>query len=59
MKQEREDERKEAIKSLPHPYAKEIDCCDHLIGYLNTLKVRAGLIVDSEQVARQLEAEQA
>ena len=56
-KQEREEERKEAIKSLPHPYQKELDCCEHLIGYLTSLKVRAGLIVDSEEAARQAQAQ--
>ena len=55
-KQEREEERKEAIKNLPHPYQKELDCCEHLVGYLNTLKMRAGLIIDNEEVARQAQA---
>jgi len=48
FKAEREEERMEAIKSLPHPYQKEIDCCDHLTSYLHTLKVRAGLVIDNE-----------
>ena len=48
IKQEREEERKAVLESLPHPYMKELECCDHLIGYLHSLKVRAGLIVDSE-----------
>ena len=30
----REAEKKALISSLPHPYAKEIDSCDHLIGYI-------------------------
>ena len=34
FKQEREEERNEAIKNMAHPYAKELDCCDHLIGYM-------------------------
>lgn len=51
-KLERENERKNAIKSLPHPYLKELDCCEHLIGYLNNQKVRAGLVIDNEAVAR-------
>ena len=41
------------IKNMPHPYAKELETCDHLISYLNTLKVRAGLIGDSEKAARE------
>ena len=53
---ERAEERNEAIKSLPHPFAKEIDCCEHLAGYLNALKQRAGLIVDNEAVARAAQA---
>lgn len=52
LKHERTEERKAAISSLPHPYHKELDCCDHLIGYMNSLKVRAGLIIDNEAVAR-------
>lgn len=56
-KQEREQEREDAIKSMPHPYAKEIDCCEHLIGYMTTLKMRAGLIVDNEEAARKAQAE--
>lgn len=55
-KLEREEERQEAIKSLPHPYQKELDCCEHLIGYLNALKVRAGLVIDNEAVARKAQA---
>ena len=38
---------------MPHPFAKELDCCDHLIGYLNNQKVRAGLVIDNEAAARQ------
>lgn len=38
---------------MPHPYQKELDCCEHLIGYLNSLKMRAGLIIDNEEAARQ------
>lgn len=56
-KMEREEERQDAIKSLPHPYQKELDCCEHLVSYLNTLKMRAGLIIDNEAVARQAQAQ--
>jgi hypothetical protein len=52
-KKEREDEKKAAISSLPHPYLKEIDCCEHLIGYLQAMKVKAGLTVDNEVAARE------
>ena len=45
-------EREQTIKNLPHPYLKELETCDHLISFLHTLKVRAGLEADSEQVAR-------
>ena len=54
---ERQEERDEQIKSLPHPFAKEIECCEHLVGYLNALKMRAGLIIDNEAVARQAQAD--
>ena len=53
LKQEREDARKAAIKSLPHPYQRELDCCEHLIGYITNQRVRYGQIVDNEQAARQ------
>lgn len=31
---------------MPHPYQKELDCCDHLTGYLRSLKEKAGLLVN-------------
>ena len=46
-------ERENTIKNMPHPYLKELDTCEHLIAFLHTLKVRAGLEADSEQVARE------
>ncbi len=52
-KKEREEEKQAVISSLPHPYIKEIDCCDHLIGYLQAMKVKAGLTVDNEVAARE------
>ena len=42
------------IKDMPHPYAKEIETCGHLINYCHQLKRKAGLEQDSEEVARQL-----
>jgi len=53
---ERQEETKAVINSLPHPYMKEIDCCDHLISYLNSMKVKMGLTVDNELAARQAQA---
>ena len=47
------EERKAALKNLPHPFAKELETCDHLIAFLHTLKIRAGLEGDSELVARE------
>lgn len=35
MAKEREEEKKAYINSLPHPYIKEIENCDHLVSYLN------------------------
>lgn len=48
-----QEERENYIKSLPHPYEKELDTCDHIVNYLNELKRKAGLILDSETVARE------
>lgn len=53
---EREEEKKALISSLPHPYAKEIETCDHLIGYINQQKVKLGLVVDNEAAARAAQA---
>jgi len=46
------EDRENLIKDLPHPYEKEIDTCDHLIGYITEIKRKAGLIQESEDVAR-------
>jgi hypothetical protein len=46
------EERENYIKSLPHPYEKELDTCDHIVGYLIDMKRKAGLLQDSEVVAR-------
>ena len=43
------------IKDLPHPYRKEIETCQHLINYCHQLKRKAGLELDSEEVAKQLQ----
>lgn len=56
IKQEREEERKLAIKALPHPFQKELDCCDHLTGYLNSLKEKAGLLVNDSLAAKEAQA---
>lgn len=47
------EERENYIKSLPHPYEKELDTCEHIINYINEIKRKAGLIQDSEVVARE------
>jgi len=39
---------------LPHPYKKEIETCDHLVNYCHQLKRKAGLEVDSEELARSM-----
>lgn len=39
-----QEERENYIKSLPHPYEKELDTCEHIINYLNELKRKAGLV---------------
>lgn len=38
------EERKQALLDRPNPYEKEIETCDHLIAYLNKLKVLTGLM---------------
>ena len=53
-----QEERDLRIKNLPHPYYKEIQACDSLVGFCNNLKVQFGLLKDSADVARQLEKEQ-
>lgn len=47
--------RAQQIKDLPHPYAKEIETCIHLLGYCHQLKRKAGLEVDSEALARTMQ----
>ena len=47
------EERENYIKSLPHPYEKELDTCEHIINYLHELKRKAGLVQEDEEVARQ------
>jgi len=37
---------------------KEIETCDSLVAYCISLKKKFGLILDSEEVARQLQEEQ-
>lgn len=46
------EERENFIKSLPHPFEKELDTCEHIVGYLIDMKRKAGLLQDSETVAR-------
>lgn len=50
-----EEERENYIKSLPHPYEKELGTCEHIINYLHEMKRKAGLIQDSEVVARDVQ----
>jgi chromosome segregation ATPase len=38
------EERKQALLDRPNPYEKEIETCDHLIAYMNKLKVLTGLV---------------
>lgn len=50
-----EEERENYIKSLPHPYEKELDTCEHIVMYLTEMKRKAGLLQDSEVVAQNLQ----
>ncbi len=46
------ERRAQQIKDLPHPYAKEIETCSSLVSYVHQLKRKAGLEIDSEDLAR-------
>lgn len=37
---------------MPHPYAKEIETCSSLVSYVHQLKRKAGLEMNSEDLAR-------
>lgn len=50
-----EEDRENYIKSLPHPYEKELETCEHIVNYLTELKRKAGLLQDSEVVAQNLQ----
>jgi len=52
MAKERDAEKQEFISSLPHPYIKEIEICEHLISFLTQQKVKMGLLITSEDAAR-------
>lgn len=43
-KAERIAARKQAMLDRPNPYLKEIETCEHLIGYCNKLKVLTGMV---------------
>lgn len=50
---ERVEEQKEAMLNRPNPFFKELEYVDHLVNYCHKLQVDAGLIKDSEVVARE------
>ena len=56
-KKEIDKERQAQIQNMPHPYMREIDMCDQLKVYCHNLKVKNGLVADSAQVAREVDAE--
>jgi hypothetical protein len=43
LKQERIEQRKQALLDRPNPYGREMEVCEHLIGYCNRLKVITGV----------------
>lgn len=55
-KKRRIEERKQALLDRPNPYEREIETCDHLIGYCNKLKLITGLV--QAPVDEQLKQEQ-
>lgn len=42
-KKERIEAKKQALLDRPNPYQREIETCEHLIGYCNRLKVITGI----------------
>lgn len=48
----------ETMKNLPHPYAKEMDICQHLLSRVHYLKRAVGLEEDSESAAKRLQQEE-
>ena len=54
QKKERIEARKQELLDRPNPYAREIETCEHLIGYCNRLKVISGLGVPApDEAAKQ------
>lgn len=48
------EERKQALLDRPNPYEREIETCDHLIAYMNKLKVLTGLMQpEADEQAKQ------
>ena len=57
-KQQRIEKKRIEIQNRPNPYQKEIDTCEHLIGYCTKLKAFHGLVPQtSEEVAKKTEQE--
>ena len=52
---ESEEIAQQQIKEWPHPFAKEIETCDHLSSYLHQMKRKAGLEVDEEVAAKEIQ----
>jgi len=46
------------IKNLPHPFAKEMDTCTHLLSRVHQLKRITGLEVDGDLAAKQFAQEE-
>lgn len=46
------------IKDLPHPFTREIETCKHLVNYCHQLKRKAGLEIDNDAAAKQLQQAQ-
>lgn len=55
LKKERIAQRKQEMLDRPNPYAREIETCEHLIGYCNRLKVISGLAQPTSDEAAKLE----
>lgn len=50
-------EMQDELANIENPMKDEIDTCTYLISVCNTLKIRSGLVEDSEKVAKELQEE--
>jgi len=56
-RQKRLGEMNDELANIENPMKDEIDTCTYLISVSNTLKIRSGLVEDSEKVAKEMQEE--